>query len=163
MTRKKEIKKRKRAKRKKNKQKRTPTLQRFVKNVKSSDDLPFTKFIVEPEGHEKMSEVILDFAEPLLDECETEAAEKIAVAMAIHIWNASLLPEKDQSPEIRKMCSQLAGSDDAERIAELMEYANFLLERKDIHYAENRRHIVKYEISGSGKNRRLDVASTLPT
>jgi hypothetical protein len=161
MTRKKEIKKRKRAKRKKNKQKKASTLQRFVKKVTSTDDLPFTKFIVEPEGHEKMSEVILDFAEPLLDECENEASEKIAVAMAILIWNVSLLPEKDQDREILKMCSELARSDDAKQIAELMDYANHLIKRKNKNYAENRRYIVKYEISGYGKDRRLDVASTL--
>ena len=145
----------------KNKKQKSPTLQRFVKKVTSSDDLPFTKFIVEPRGHEKMSEVILDFAEPLLDECENEETAKVAVAMAILVWNASLLPEEDQNREILKMCSDIAGSDDAKQIAQLMDYANYLLERKNRNYAENRRYIVKYEISGSGKNRRLDVASTL--
>ena len=60
-----------------------------------------------------MSEVILDFAEPFLDECENEASEKVAVAMAILVWNISLLPESDQVREILKMCSELAGSDDA--------------------------------------------------
>jgi hypothetical protein len=160
MTRKKQIKKRKRAQRKKTKRKKTSTLQRFVKKVTNSDDLPFTKFIVEPEGQEKMSEVILDFAEPLLDECENEASEKVAVAMAILVWNISLLPENDQDREILKICSELAGSDDKKQIARLMDYANYLLERKKRYYAENQRYIVKYEISGSGNSQRLDVAST---
>ena len=131
MTRKKEIKKRKRAQRKKNKQKKESAQARFLKKVKNSDDLPLSNVVVEPEGQAKMSEVILDFAEPILDECENEEAEKIAIAMAILIWNLSLLLEKDQDREILKMCSQLAGSDDATQIAGLMDYANSLLERKE--------------------------------
>ena len=161
MTRKKEIKKRKLAKMKKNKKKKSPTLQRFVKKVTSPDDLPLSKVVVEPNGHEKMSEVILDFAEPLLDECENEATERIGIAMAILVWNLSLFPEKDQDQELLKVCSEISGSDDAKQTAELLHHANLLLERKKKYYANNQRCIIKYELSGSGRSRRLDIASTL--
>ena len=108
-----------------------------------------------------MSEVILDFAEPLLDECDNEQTERIAIGLAIFVWNVSLLPEKDQEREIMKICSTLPGSEDAKVFAMYMDHANSLLERKKNRFSENHRSILKYEISGSGNSRRLDVASTL--
>ncbi len=81
--------------------------------------------------------------------------------MAILIWNLSLLPEENQDREIEQMCAELPGSVDAKASATLMDYAKFLLERKKKYYSDNKRAIVSYQISGSGKNRRLDVASTL--
>jgi hypothetical protein len=63
--------------------------------------------------------------------------------------------------KISTMCSEFARSDDPKDFDELMGYANLLLERKKKHFSENQRAIVKYQISGSGRNRRLDVASTL--
>ncbi len=161
MTTKKEAKKRKRAQRKKNKPKRKSPQKRFLDKVKNSNDLPISHVVVEPEGQAKMSEIILEFAEPLLDQCEGEKSERTATALAIMIWNLSLFPEKDQDREIEKMCSKLLGSNDAKDYAALVDYATFLMERKKKYYSDNKRAIMDYQISGSGKNRRLDVASTL--
>lgn len=160
MTTKKEAKKRKRVQRKKNKLKKESPQKRLLDKVKNSNDLPVSHVVVEPEGQVKMSEVILKFAEPLLDQCEGEESEKTAITLAILIWNLSLLPEKNQDREIEKMCSGLLGSNDARDYASVMDYATFLLERKKKYYSDNKRAIVNYQISGSGKNRRLDVAST---
>ena len=161
MTTKKVAKKRKRAQRKKNKRKKKSPQKRFFDKVKNSNDLPVLHVVVEPEGQAKMSEVILEFAEPLLDQCKGEKSEQTATALAIMIWNLSLLPEKDQDREIEKMCSKLFGSNDAKDYAILVDYATFLMERKKKYYSDNKRAIINYQISGSGKSRRLDVASTL--
>ena len=152
---------RKRAQKKKNKRKKKSPQTRYFEKVENSNDLPISKLVVDPEAEAKMSEVILEFAKPFLDECEDEASEKKSIALAILIWNVSLFPEKDREWEIEKVCSKLSPSDDANDFSALMGYVDIMLERKKKYYSDNKRVIIKYQISGYGKNRRLDVASTL--
>ncbi len=161
MTTKREAKKRKRNKKKKNKRQMKSPQARFIDKVKDSTSFPVSGVIVDPEGQAKMSEVILDFAKPLLDECKDDESIAKATGLAILIWNLSLLPQSDLDREIEKVCAGLSNSDDARDSAALMDYANLLLERKKKYYADNKRTIINYHISGSGKDLRLDVASTL--
>ena len=53
------------------------------------------KIVVEPSGAARMSDVLQDFAEPLLLESVTDAEVKNAIKFSILVWNASLVP----SPE----------------------------------------------------------------
>ena len=161
MTTKKEAKKRKRAQRKKNKRKEKSPQARFYEKVKNSSTLPVSELVVDPEGQAKMSEMILDFAKPFLDKYKDEEPERKAIGLAIIIWNTSLFPKKEQDREIEKLCSDLTPTDDANDFAALMDHVNILLERKKKYYPDNKRAIIKYQTSGTGKNRRLDVASTL--
>jgi len=161
MTTKKDAKKRKREKRKKKKRKVTSAQAHFIEKVTKSNKLPVSKMIVDPEREAKMSEVILDFAKPFLNKCEDEESEKKAIELAILIWNLSLFPKKSRDQEIEKLCSGLLPSEDANDFAALMNYVNILLERKQEYYPDNKRAIISYQMSGSGKNRLLDVASTL--
>lgn len=133
----------------------------FIEKVTKSNKLPVSKMIVDPEREAKMSEVILDFAKPFLNKCEDEESEKKAIELAILIWNLSLFPKKSRDQEIEKLCSGLSPSEDANDFAALMNYVNILLERKQEYYPDNKRAIISYQMSGSGKNRLLDVASTL--
>jgi len=153
--------KRKRVKKKQKKRKVKSAQAQFMDKVKNSSKLPISKMVVDPEGEAKMSEVILDFAKPFLDKCEDEESEKKAIGLAILIWNVSLFPKKKRDQEIENLCSGLSSSEDANDFAALMNYVNILLERKKVYYPDNKRAIINYQMSGSGKNRRLDVASTL--
>jgi hypothetical protein len=49
------------------------------------------KLIRNPPGKKKMSEVILEYAEPLMKHAENVKQQNKAIAMAIICWNASLL------------------------------------------------------------------------
>ena len=143
------------------KRKVTSAQAHFIEKVTKSNKLPVSKMIVDPEREAKMSEVILDFAKPFLNKCEDEESEKKAIELAILIWNLSLFPKKSRDQEIEKLCSGLSPSEDANDFAALMNYVNILLERKQEYYPDNKRAIISYQMSGSGKNRLLDVASTL--
>ncbi len=72
--RKKDAKRRKRERREKNRRKARLGKGKsgqalLLEKMKKSKYLLGAKFIIEPNGKEKMSEVVLDFAKPLLDEC----------------------------------------------------------------------------------------------
>jgi len=160
MTTKKDAKRRKRAK-KKSKRKVKSAQALFIEKMKKSNDVPGGKIVVEPKGEEKMSEIILHFAKPFLDECEDEESVRKAIGLAVIIWNVSLLPKINQDQEIQRICSALSPSHDATDLATAMHYVDMLLERKKKYFSNNKRSIINYQISGSSENRRLDVASTL--
>ena len=158
---KKDAKKRKKEKRKKNKLKQKSGQALLLEKIRKSKGFPNKRIIVEPKGAERMSEVILHFAEPFLEECKDEETEKKVIGLAILIWNVSLLPKEKQDQSIQKICSGTSPSNDADGFATALHYVNMLLERKKKYFPDNKRAIRNYQISGFGKNRRLDVASML--
>jgi len=158
MTPKKNAKKKKREKRKKRGKSKREIL---YDKVKKSKIMSPSKIVVEPQGVEKMSEVIIDVAKPLLDVCENVEAEKKAISIAIIVWNICLLPESEQDEAIQKLCDDLAPSRDASDIATFMFYINKIMERKKKHYSHIIRAVVNYHISDTAEGFHLDVASTL--
>ena len=83
------------------------------------------------------------------------------MSLAILVWNASLLPEKSRDQAIQKMYSDLPPSDDATDLATMMYYVDMLMERNRKYFRNNKKAIIDYQFSGSGKGRHLDVVSTL--
>ncbi|MFX0197590.1 MAG: hypothetical protein ACFFCW_15825 [Candidatus Hodarchaeota archaeon] len=118
--------------------------------------------VVETPGKEKMSEVILDFAKPLLENCDDNSELiKKAVAIAIIVWNISLLPEKDHDNAIQDISSKLSPSENASDYVAMMSYIDMLMERKKKYFLNNRRAIISYHFSDVQGGVHLNVASTL--
>jgi len=95
----------------------------------------------------KMSEVIIDFAEPLLnaiDDCDHELFEYV-ISFAIICWNASLLPQKKQKKVLFSMVDKLAESDVLFRLS-VEDDVRVLLERKKAFFADDKRMVVDYKI-----------------
>jgi hypothetical protein len=109
---------------------------------------------------EKMSEVIPKFAEPLIDSAgDNDEAYKNAVAMAILVWNASLMPEDEQDSFLNEMIEDISGSS-AEDYAMSLQIIDMLLDRKRKYFKENNRFIVDFEIRCTENDRHLSVVST---
>ncbi len=70
----------------------------LLKRARTSEHFKDTKVIASPPGTEKMSEVILRFAESLQDKYGVISPNMIR--FAILIWNASLMPEDTQKQAI---------------------------------------------------------------
>jgi hypothetical protein len=161
MVTKKDSRKKRKPRKKKNKAIEKSGQALLLEKIRKSGEFPEALIVVEPEGAEKMSEVILHFAAPLLDKCEDDESERIAVAIAIYVWNLSLLPKNQQKKGIQEICSSYSESKDDNGLAIMMYIVDMLLERKKKHFPKHKRAIVEYQLSGSTKIRRLDVASTL--
>ena len=108
----------------------------------------------------KMSEVLLDFAEPLLDALDDDDEFKGAISFAAICWNLSFLPEKTQRKQLRSIGHQLGGSD-ALSTSEIEYFARILLERKKAFFADDRRMVADYEVVNEEEGDSLLVASTL--
>jgi hypothetical protein len=121
------------------------------------------KVVVEPSGCGivRMSEVLQDFAEPLLHDCVTDAEFKNAIMFSILVWNASLTTATDKEKSAEFIIEKLAKSDQHEHIETTQYYIIKLLKRKEIMFPNINRFIVDCQFSGAGSNLRFDVASTL--
>ena len=76
-----------------------------VKNISANDG---NKFRVEKKSsQQKMSEVIIDFAKPLLDVAQTDEQMQRAIGMAIAMWNVAILPDKEQKDFLRVFFSDI--------------------------------------------------------
>ena len=141
-------------------------LQKKVLNrVKSTAEWSNFEILTDVPNVEKMSEVILNFAEPLIEEAgDDDKAYKMAVTLAILVWNVSLMPKDEQDALLHVELKEASGLSAEDHAASLL-VAEMLLKRKQKHFKGINRLIVDYEIRCTKKNRHLYVASTsqLPT
>ena len=107
----------------------------------------------------KMSEVILDFAEPLLDALDDDELFENAINCAVACWNLSFLSEKKQKKLMLSMVNELGKSDQLTRF-EFEDYVRMLLERKRVLFADEKRIVVNFKVVEEGNHHHLFVMST---
>ncbi len=108
---------------------------------------------------QKVSDVILEFAEPLLEYARNERSFKTMVGFAIACWDVALRPEEEQEKSICDAIHRVAkeAGDDPETAAHLETVARVLLARKKAIYPNDRRIILNYEFVEEGDSTQLIV------
>jgi hypothetical protein len=103
----------------------------------------------------KMSDMLRDFAEPLLNtiDDDDELFEEV-IGFAAICWNLSFLPENEQKQTIRSMVDKLGKSDVLKRL-KVENDVQMLLERKKAFFADEKRMVVNYEIIEDKGSRHL--------
>ena len=154
-------KKARRLARKRKVQRRTPSSgqQVLLKRVRASQHFHNTQVMVNPAGTEKMSEVILRFAEPFKD--HDGLVPRAMIEIAIIIWNASFMPSDMQRKAVEDIVNVFP-RDDSEARREMLRTVHMLLERKKQYFSDNKRMIMDYHITESAHGINLDVVSTVP-
>ena len=131
----------------------------LLKRVHASQHFQNTQVMVNPTGTEKMSEVILRFAEPFKD--NDGLVPRAMLEIAIILWNASFMPSDMQRKAVDDIVNVFP-RDDSEARREILRTAHMLLERKKQHFSDNKRMIMDYHITESAHSIHLDVVSTIP-
>lgn len=106
---------------------------------------------------EKMSEVLLAFASPLLGQIRTKKDFDVALDLAILSWNMTLISDDLRQASFNKIIASYLPIYQP-KIRTMIE---MMIERKNTHFAENNRFIVTYHVVGSGRSRKLSVVSKL--
>jgi hypothetical protein len=117
--------------------------------------------LINPPDQEKMSEVLLDFARPLLELSDDDDHFDKVIALAAACWNAALLPQEKQEASIKGMIDIISSSGTRDDVQMARETVRVLLERKERYFPDNKKFIADYQISNSRSRRNLLVASTL--
>ena len=108
----------------------------------------------------KMSEVLLDFAEPVLETFDHPEDFEAMITLAVLCWNCSLLPANEQRKSLNKVINELGKSDPTTRI-EVEDCICMLMERKKTVFANDRRMIANFEVVEERDGSRLVVVSSL--
>jgi hypothetical protein len=116
---------------------------------------------LEDQGMEVMSQVILDFAAPLLETCSDEASERKAISLAIHVWNTAMLPE----PQCRRILDAYLSESQKviplEELNTLSEYIDRLVQTRRTRFAHNRKKITNCTFGDHGPDRHIEVGYTI--
>ena len=110
------------------------------------------------KGVRKMSEVILDFAQPLLDKADgTLEGQKKALTVAIIAWNIALMGDIDE--QLEKLDEHM-GSEDQQFLDDMSLIASSLVQRKLDFYSDIKRMVMDYDLVDTGDGFHLNVVSS---
>jgi len=119
------------------------------------------KFIMNPEGAEKMSEVLRRFVEPYAGAADTKEAYGKLLTLALTAWNAALMPEAERPAMLEQVLDRGLTSAPVSLRKELRAFVDELIARKLKHFADNRRMIIDFTIEETPTSFHLAVVSTL--
>jgi hypothetical protein len=110
----------------------------------------------------KMSEIILEFAEDILELAKTTKEKKTIIEMACFAWNLAFLKEINEGEYELQLTHLFDDSHipNHKKRTYLYDIISTLVERKIQDYPFINRFIIDYQLRGSGKNISLSVAST---
>jgi len=136
--------------------------EKLLQRVKDQSIDGGKEFLIAPPNMTKMSDIIIDYARPLLNVAKNDEEQKKALSIAIAIWNLSLYPKEMQSEYIGKITEIMTASRKDSRISENeKEVLNFLMERKKTFYPEIKRVILDYEYVETPKGFHINVVSNI--
>ncbi|MDD3581802.1 MAG: hypothetical protein PHW74_12370 [Desulfobacca sp.] len=132
----------------------------MAKRLKQADYLPKTLITNNRWGNLKMSQVILDFAEPFLAQIDQEddMAFREVIDLAILAWNLALLTEAGRQEFLDKVMAEPARKA-PQYYKQTLEKIDLLVLRKQRFFADYRLAIIDYEIVSSEDYRVLTVAT----
>ncbi len=110
--------------------------------------------IVKRRTGRKVSDVLMEFAEPWFDDAQNDEQRKIVVHMAVLAWNMAAFPEPERWEGMSPGFAEQLGKP-ARAILEQM------IDRKVALYPEDKHSILDYQITGGGDNMRVEVIYTL--
>ena len=121
-------------------------------------NLPEEAVITTNPQKEKMSEILLEFAKPLTDECENDKAFYNALQISVIAWNSSFLPSGERNKLIDESINKYI-NDNSER-AMAKEILLKMLERKEKNFPSINRMIMDFQISYRDGQQHLYVISS---
>ena len=127
---------------------------------KISETSNYKQKFIRDNNIEKMSDIIVDYAEPFIKALKTETRKEYekAIMLAMTYWNCSIMKEfsKVSQKEIEKRLKPITPDLEAKSIM------NYMLERKRQMYPDNKRIIINYELTELKEGGfHLSVASTV--
>jgi hypothetical protein len=110
-------------------------------------------------GVRKMSEIILDFAQPLLDKTDGSLeGQKKALSVATIAWNIALMDDIDE--QLEKLEDHMRSEDD-QFLEDMSVILSSLVQRKLDFYSDVKRMVMDYDIVDTGEGFHLNVVSSL--
>ncbi|RUT03795.1 hypothetical protein DSM106972_047090 [Dulcicalothrix desertica PCC 7102] len=134
-------------------------MQKMKKEIESEDDK--TLVLIEPEGYEKMSDIMVKFLEPYTVKLRSPQEYEKLLVIGMLAWNASLMTPEQRKEMINDAVSQTIGYAGIESQREMKEIVNELIERKEKYFSNIKRFITSYKLKNKGRDFNLSIVSSL--
>jgi len=108
---------------------------------------------------EKMSEILLDFAEPWLEDAPDFEAKRDTISFAIICWNCAVAQERGAEGNLDMILKKVGHGKDF--VKGFKSFAEPMLQRKRMLFADNKRFIMDWQYVEEDDCNRLYVVSTL--
>ena len=114
--------------------------------------------IVRNGSLEKMSEILLEYAEPFLEiiDLDNKAEYEKAIMLAIMLWNCAIMekPGKNIRKKLEKILKPLMPG------VNINDNINNMIERKRQMFPDNKRIIISFDVTETSDDYHISVAST---
>lgn len=102
-----------------------------------------------PHGYaRKMSDVIVELAQPLIEQATNPEQFQMAISLASLCWNLSLAPAEERAAMVNDALQKLVKP--GESTDDIRHVMASLVARKEALFPNDRRLIINYRISGGG-------------
>jgi hypothetical protein len=115
-----------------------------------------SKIVIQPSGETKMSEVLLEFVEPYSQYWKTKEELIKLLGVATIAWNAALL----QGNEGKKIIENAVKVAPPEIRQDMKVIVEEMIQRKETHFAHNKRMIMDYQVTMTKEGPHVTVLST---
>ena len=119
-------------------------------------------FAENPEGYEKMSEVLIEFVKPFLDKVNTHQRREALFSLAIASWNLALFPENERKTMLEMTIKTFCNKRDPEFTKDTRSFIEEFIERKLTLFADHNRLITGFELDDRPDSFYISVASIIP-
>jgi DNA primase catalytic subunit len=120
-----------------------------------------SEVIIDPEGMEKMSEVLRRFIAPYVDNVENIQYYKNFLSIGVLAWNLTVVPEDKQQEMKDMMLSEMFAEAPSEIQHDIEEILDDLIARKKKYFSSIKRFVVDFKVKDTGRDYNLSVVSTL--
>ncbi|MEN6425910.1 MAG: hypothetical protein ABFE13_11140 [Phycisphaerales bacterium] len=130
-----------------------------LRKLRRDQDRKYASSIVKMASRygRKLSEVLLEFAEPLTATARTAEDFRKDIELAVLVWNLSLMPEEERSAFLKEAIDPSPGQK-ASLPPEIKPYIQMLLDRKQARFPDDNRFVVEHQLSGGPRDANLVVA-----
>jgi len=105
----------------------------------------------------KLSEVIMEFVEPLSERINDIVVTKRIIEFGILIWNLSFLPLEEREEQKKSIMKSFSIKEDDQDDDGFNEIYDYLIFRKDALFKNDKRFVVNYKIDDREDNSHLSV------
>jgi len=123
---------------------------------------PGMTFAENPEGYEKMSEILIEFVKPFLDEANSHQRREALFSVAVVSWNLAIVPENERQKMLKMMSKKLRNKQDPEFAKDTQSLIEEFIERKLTFFADNNRFITGFELDDRSDSFYISVSSVIP-
>jgi hypothetical protein len=120
-----------------------------------------TVFVENPKDFRKMSEILIEYIEPFLEDTDTYQERSNLLEIAVMSWNMALVSEEKPQELLKELFSKHPSDpEDIEAEKELQRLMKKLIKRKLKFFAEEKRFITDFKLTENSGCFHISVASS---